>query len=209
LFNDSLSALVLRKNIDPEQILGKVFRPGALSDTLDFKLAVSPLAWKKAQVSWLADLYEKSTVTAGRETAGEKMFAPTKFVRSLEPYLRSGQLEVILEGEAAQKLKALLPVFQRFGRAETLGGNPSGTAGGLLGYGQISTLIGSGVAAVSGQPGLALSGVGAAALPYGLGVATTSKTGIRVLSQGLGLEGTYSEPALRFAMQVLTGEVLE
>lgn len=171
LFNTSMSKVVLgsrRAPVAPEKVIERVFRPGAVSDTLDFKLAVSDDVYETAVQAWKQGLYDKA-VRNGQ-------FSPMTFAREVAKYDKGGHLDVILHPEEAAAFRDLAGLGGRLGAAERLAGNPSGTGQAIESAAQFRHLL--------GPPGLGtLSYTG---LPWMVGKAVTSQPGIDMLTQGLG-----------------------
>lgn len=177
LFNGAAQRLVTGTRRSPrgaETVIQRVFRPGQITDTLDFKQLVSDDTYATATRTWLDGLVEKATKN------GE--FVPSAFARAVKPYVDSGHLGVILPPEQAKSLTELATIFDRMGKAERLAANPSGTAQALTGVGQL------GLAASRLLSGNMLGAGKILAGPYAAGKAVTSDAGQRLLTK-VGTEG--------------------
>jgi hypothetical protein len=181
LFNDSIvKRLASRKGgLDVEEVVDRVFRPGEITDTLDFKQAVSTDTYKQSVASWLGDLYTKAVIGGVEST----QFSPSVFVKAVKPYLANGHLDVILEPKAAEQVKAFVGVLERIPRAEGAALGRGG--GGFLTTSQVLGALTSAGALAAGQPGAAAAAGVAAAAPGVIGKLTTSDRGIRLLSEGV------------------------
>jgi len=212
-FNDSvLSAIArARKPADAERVVSMVFRPGAKEDLLTFREAVSDDTWTLTRGAWLAGLIDKSTLPRTAAT-GEDLFSPSRFVREITPYIRSGQLEIAFGRETSEKILDLVSVFKRLGRKELLAGNPSGTGGAMISVAQLGSLVasaglGAGVGYTDDRGPLGAAGGALMTIlaPVMAGKYIYSRAGVKLLSEGL--SGKYSAPATRFAIQVLGQEL--
>lgn len=173
LWNESIVRGVARydKPMQAGKVVDTVFRPGQIEDTLDFKQAVSDQTYLKATSSWLNSVYEKAKI-------GDDQFSPVKFASQMQPYLKSGHLDVILPPETASRVKELVRIFETVGPRAEQGSGIRSVPGAVLTMGQMMGLLYSVMTASPKRAALALA-------PYGLAKATTTDTGIKFLSEGL------------------------
>ena len=196
---------------EPEKLVPLIFDPKLPSRTTFARSILEPDVFNDAARAWAQRLYQDSLSTRQVTAAGEEFLSPTKLANHLEPYLKSGQLDVILADfpDVAGELRDIFPLLRRLGRGELLAGNPSGTGQAILGASQVLgglSGIGSTIRslAIGDLPTAAAVGGGTAALvggPLALGTFTRSPTGIRVLSEGLA--DKFSPGALRLATRIL------
>lgn len=206
LFNESVVQGMGKRRgaMKPEKIIATAFRAGQVTDTLDFKLAVSDEAYEQAVGAWMQGLQAKATQLVG----GREVFSPGTFVRELGRYEKNGHLDVILPPEGARAMRELTTVLSRLGSAERLAGNPAGTGQSIMGIQQLMPLLRLGPDAIAGGLGSAAAGlpgaVGALALPMGLAKAVTSPRGIDLLEllSTRAFSGRYARPAVRGAAQL-------
>ncbi len=180
LFNDSAKRIVLggrTRPLAPEQVIDRAFRPGNISDTLDFKLLVDDDTYAQATQAWLSRLTEKATK--------DGVFSPERFLTQLAPYEKSGQLQVILEPGAAADLADAAASMRAMVSSNRLAANPSGTGQALMSGGQLSGMASIPYFLSQGQYGPAV-GAGAAMLtPAAVGRFVTSEGGRRMLSESM------------------------
>jgi len=214
MFNESIKRNLTSKAVSPEHVVSKVFRPGAITDTLDFRQVASDEVWAQGQAAWLTDMFNQALkLPAGTQAqqAGDQVFSPSVWSRQMQPYLKSGQLDVIL-GDKAAVIREFTDIMAKLGRAELMIGNPSGTGGALLSVGQVRALLtailAGGGALAGGGPtsfGGAVGGAITALSPVALAKFTTSPAGVDFLMTGF--SGNVARPAIRFAAQVLGQDV--
>lgn len=189
LFNNSMSKVVLggkKTPVRPEDVLGKIFKPGSITNTLDFKLAVSDDVYQGAVKAWKQGLYDNAFNPDGT-------YSPAKFVREIAKYTKNGHLDVILPPDEAADLKALEMVNARLGTAERIAGNPSGTGQAMQASRQLMNIARATASVLGGGAGYEYGGqhpYEAAALgtmaPLAVGKFVTSAPGIHMLTQGVG-----------------------
>lgn len=178
-----------------EDVLRKVFPPGGLSETLAFRQSASDELWTKAQAAWVTDLYRTATV----DTPKGQMFSPAKWVRAIDPYQKSGQLDAIA-GEQAEAVLNFTEVMRTMKSASALAAQPSGTAQGTVSHAQAGALLWgllSGnlgrVAEIAGVPWLYSKGI----------LSAPGQAALRRVFRP-GLTGDLAAPAARTGVQALT-----
>jgi hypothetical protein len=197
IFNKELFSAIagLKNSVRPEQVVRKVF--DNVETTLAFKTMASDALWQRMQMAWMSNVMSKSIVKKAPGEMGS--FSPAAFVKQLEPYLLKdphGQthLDAIFPAAMADRVRGLVTIFERLGRAEQLVGPTATQAyGGHLGLGQlralfqaVPALLAAGGGTYAGHPGVGLTGAGfTLAAPYAVSKATTNPRVIEALSRGL------------------------
>lgn len=193
---------------EPEKLIPLIFDPKVPSRTSLARTLLEPDVYNDAARAWAQRMYQDSLSIRQTAVAGQEFLSPTKLATRLEPYIKSGQLEVILADfpRVAEQLRDVFPLLRRMGRSEVLAGNPSGTAQAILGAGQILSGPALAIGLLRGVgtgdiPILAASALATGGTPLALAHFTTSRAGVRVLSEGLA--DKFSPGALRLATRIL------
>jgi len=206
--NDRLQPLAERGEV--EMVAGKLFPPGVLKRTLEMKQLLPREVFDQATAGLVRGWYDQARTRA--TTGGREAFSSAKMTRVIEPYARSGQLEVMFDPDTATFFRRFVRFEPALQSIERLAGNPSGTGQALASFGQAGLLA---------QPLLhptepaAYEAAAAAGLPWLLAQGMFSPPGsallAKIANEGLGpvlARGTVgSYPAALAAGQGIGREV--
>lgn len=125
--NDRLKPLLDRP--DAERVFGAAFQPGALERTQQLREFLPRDVFEKGAAGWLKQQFDDSLVEVG---AGQRRLSVAKLSRRLEPYLRSGQVDEMFDGQTAQWLRDYRTFIPALATAEKIAVNPSGTGQAII-----------------------------------------------------------------------------
>ncbi len=199
LFNESIVARLRKLGpAEIQQLPDTIFRADAPQNIVDFREAVTPEVYRHVRAAWFQGVLRDSLKIEGFE----EVFQPSRFARTLEPYVKEGTLDVIFDPETARQLSQLVRLSGVLKTAEQIAGNPSGTGQAFLASRQIYDagrllLLGTTGQLAAGGPG-AVTGL---ALPPLVGATVTSGPGRRFLMHGI-QGGPIKRQAGRLGTQV-------
>ncbi len=219
LMEDSLiEALAGRSISDAEDVFRRIFQPGDLAPTALVYQVVDAPTGQALSNAWIKDMLEEITVRPAQQPA---FVSPGMFVDRLEPFIRSGQLDLMFPGPEGAVLRELVEIGKALETAEGVAGRITPTSPNVLaasqmmnlwrtGIGELTATLaaaGAGAAAAhrEGAPVLPSAAAAALAVPFGTSQLVTRGPGIRMLTEGM--SGRIARPLTR-AATIGAGQVM-
>jgi hypothetical protein len=162
----------LARTLDVEQVVPRLFKPGALRRTEDTKKILPREVFDRGAAA-TAQAWQRASLDKDGRLDSRKL------ADRVRPYAESGQLDVMFDEDTAGYFKRLVRFEPGLKSTERLAGNPSGTTQAAAAMAQLGAL---GTAALNPGSPLALKGAaGAVGVPWALSQAF-SRPGIGVLT---------------------------
>ena len=118
---------------DPEALLRVIVRPGAVTEIRELRRVVGPRGMMNVKRAFLEDAFGVNA---------QQPFTPQKFAASIDKY-GNETLNALFSRDEFEAISQLAHVSKFVGRAQRVGGNPSGTARHML---NVASFSGAGIA---------------------------------------------------------------